>query len=128
MFSLSFSDSGLSLSLSPTPTATATATAECGWPLPALAKSQVDFQDVPSGIDVAMPVFVMANPFIILVFENVCALPLFTLLNTVRVHALVDLGGEDRFALPMAMAELLARVCLMHHRHSSPVDQRKPLS
>ena len=55
-----------------------------------------------------------------------------TLLNTVNLHALrvsniVELlGGEDRFKLVVATAALLARVWLIHQRHTSPVDQRQP--
>jgi len=100
--------------------------AECGWHLLAPAKSQANVQDIPNGIGVVMPV--VWSPVLL------CVPVLHKPLNTVHLHTLVfsgifvDLGGEDRFALPMAMAELLARVCLMHHRHSSPVDQRKPLS
>jgi len=98
---------------------------ECEWPFLVPAKSQVDVQDVPSRIDVAMQV--LWSLFL------VCVSALPTLLDTPHAHALlfssifVDLGGADRLEWLTATEALLARVCLMHHRHSSPVDQRKPL-
>ena len=82
---------------------------ECRWPLLTIAKSQVDVQDVPSGVDVAMPVLVMSNWVILHIIETVCALR--TLLDTPHLDSLslflffsvffldLDLGGEDRFEL-----------------------------
>ena len=80
-------------------------------PLVSLAESQVEKQDIPSGIDVAMPVLWSLRVLFVLAIR--------TLLNTVNLHALgvssiVALGGEDRVKLVVATAALLARVWLTH--------------